>query len=347
MIFYLSNLLLMSGTLYIFRKNIKTMGMIAFLWLFFLGAFRASGIGNDYYSYQELYELFLIKDYRGYEPLYILLNYLCTYIGGYRSVVVFVSALSLVGPIYYTVKYSKYPIISLWLYVTMSFFLWTFTIYRQAIAISFMLIAYSYGQEKKVFKFLIFVLIASGFHDLSIFFVFIYPILNFHWIKCVWQYVSIISIVIFLISRTDILMLIQTIQEVLGGRFVYYDLNNIKQEGEALAAVYLIVFLIIMLITNKKKLHRYVLRVYSSLMVMCQVVATVFPLANRIGLFFAVPTFLLLPNIWDDVFETKSRRTINVIIMLISLFYYIFYLHLESITGSSIVPYRFIWQGEV
>ena len=347
MVFYISNLLLIFGTLYVFRKNVKIMGMIAFLWLFLLSALRAEGIGDDYYSYQELYELFLIKDYRGYEPLYILLNYLCAYIGGYRSVVVLVAGLSLIGPVFYTVKHSKYPIISLWLYITISFFVWTFTIYRQAIAISFILIAYSYAQEKKIFKFLLFVLIAAGFHNLSIFFVLIYPILNFHWIKCVWQYISIISIAIFFVFRNHLLVFIQIVQKMLGGRFVYYDLNNIEKEGESLAAAYLIVFLIIMLISNKNSLHGYVLRVYSSLMVLCQMIATVFPLANRMGLFFAVPTFLLLPNIWDDVFEAKSRRTILSIIMLISLFYYIFYLHLESITGSSIVPYRFIWQGEV
>ena len=67
MIFYVINLLFITILMYILREQSKIRKIIVFIWLFLIGALRASGIGNDYYSYQELYELFLQNDYRGYE----------------------------------------------------------------------------------------------------------------------------------------------------------------------------------------------------------------------------------------------------------------------------------------
>ena len=141
MVFCLINLIGIICLALCFRKKSNLQWKIVFIGLFFLSAFRAEGMGADYYSYEKLYKAFLAGDYLGYEPLYIMLNIICSHFGGYRVVVVTVAALSLMGPIRYIKKNSAMPILSLWLYISMGFYLWTFTIYRQAIAISFALFA--------------------------------------------------------------------------------------------------------------------------------------------------------------------------------------------------------------
>lgn len=348
MIFYVINLLFITILMYILREQSKIRKIIVFIWLFLIGALRASGIGNDYYSYQELYELFLQNDYRGYEIIYILLNLLCEHVGGYRSVVVLVSALSMIGPVYYIEKYSKQPILSMWLYITMSFFTWTFTIYRQAIAISFMLIAYSFAQEKKPIKFLSFLLLATGFHDLSILLIIVYPLLNIQWIKRIWLYLSTIIVICFVALRKYLIVLVNSVQNLLSERFLYYDLNDVKMDGETLLFVYFLVFLFVIICLCKRKqlFYRQILLLSSSFMVICQAIATAFPLANRMGLFFAVPTFLLFPNVLEDTWEKRSKRLGSFLVMLISLLYFIIVMYQEKHYGSSIVPYRFFWQGD-
>ena len=83
--------------------------------------------------------------------------------------------------------------------------------------------------------------------------------------------------------------------------------------------------------------------IFSSLTSACQIIAMTFPLANRMGLFFAVPTFLLLPNIIENEFDNQSKRLCYLFIMIISIAFFALLLYQDVISSATLVPYEFIW----
>lgn len=332
----------------IMEKRKKIIWLVPFMILFLISALRADGMGADFESYREVFYQ-INSGYGGYEILYTYLNRICSFLGGYRAVVILVSFLSLIGVIYFVKSNSLKPSISIWLYITMGFYTWTFTIYRQAIAISLVLCAYEFARRKDLFKFILFILLATGFHTLSVLLIIMYPILNIKNIKKLWVPISVVAVFLLFFFQRYILNIIKFISGMFGARFAYYDLNQTQTEfgGETLAVFYLLVFGAVILLTvqawKKKKRVNTDIIVYSSLSVICQMVAVSFPLANRMGLFFTIPTFLLLPNIIENEFDYKSKKLCYIFIIIISALYLVIILYQDYLTGSHIVPYRSIF----
>ena len=347
MIFYFLFLLFITSIIYAMEKRGKIVWPSIFLILFLISALRADGMGADFESYREVYSQ--INDgYKGYEILYSYLNIICSSLGGYRAVVTLVSCLSLVGVIYFTKHNSLKPSVSIWLYITLGFYTWTFTIYRQAVAISLILFAYEFARRKKPIQFILFILLATGFHSLSILMIVMYPMLNIKVVRKVWAFMSVFFLAFLLFFQKNILIIIRFVNELFGRRFAYYDLNQIESGGETLTLFYVFVFLIVALLTmqigKKTKENTIDVMIFSSLTALCQVMAMSFPLTNRMGLFFAVPTFLLLPNVVENEFDNKSKQICYLFIMILSIVYFSILLYQESFSGSGIVPYRFVWQ---
>ena len=183
MLFYIVNLFFISLTAYVLRKNKRLMYSVIFIWLFTLGALRGEGVGADYYGYKSYFEIFSklkwFSSYASIERGYILLNKIISiFTDNYQWLLVVCSFLSLIGVIYFVKKQAFFPIVSIWLYISMGYYQATFTRLRQAIAISVVLIAYKYAQEKKFWKFILLIILASLFHRTALIAVLIYPFLH-------------------------------------------------------------------------------------------------------------------------------------------------------------------------
>lgn len=343
MYFYIINLFLIIIFMCILRKHPKIMWPSCFFWLFLLGSFRAEGIGADYYSYEQAYFLFLNGHTTSYEWLYVMLNLMCSRIGGYRIVVASVCFLSLIGPIYYMANNTKNALASMWLYITMGFYLWTYIIYRQAIAISFLLFAYEAAKKRKPLMFISFVLVAYSFHKIAILSIVIYPILNIRIIRKKLVYICTITILVALALKEYSMLILNEIKYLFGERFSYYEIEGIQDGGSSLAIVYFCIFLFILILISfqqkENKLKNADILIFSLFMSICQIIATVFPLANRFGLFFAIPTFILLPNMIEENFRLKSRIACYYVLIPLSFIFFIF--SLQSPIGN-LVPYRLI-----
>ena len=346
MIFYFLFLLFITSIIYAMEKRGKIVWPGIFLILFLISALRADGMGADFESYREVYSQ--INDgYKGYEILYSYLNIICSSLGGYRAVVTLVSCLSLVGVIYFTKHNSLKPSVSIWLYITLGFYTWTFTIYRQAVAISLILFAYEFARRKKPIQFILFILLATGFHSLSILMIVMYPMLNIEVVKKLWAPVSIVFLTFLILFQNSLLSMISFVSGLFGQRFAYYSFTVTEASGETLALLYLIVFLGVALLTvqagPKTKEQNTDIMIFSSLTSACQIIAMTFPLANRMGLFFAVPTFLLLPNIIENEFDNQSKRLCYLFIMIVSIAFFALLLYQDVISSATLVPYEFIW----
>lgn len=157
---------------YVFnRNNIKLIfcSLISFQ-LFIILALRSISVGGDVQSYQNLFYEFhnvgfigILK--HGFEEGYALINgIVIIFSKNFHVVMTIVSAITSGSLLISIYKNSKYPIISYFLYVTMSFYYFAFSGIRQGVAIAISIVGLKYLKEKKIWKYLIVILIATSFH---------------------------------------------------------------------------------------------------------------------------------------------------------------------------------------
>ena len=77
----------------------------------------------------------------------------------------------------YLKHYSEDYLISILLFIVLGIMGFCMAGMRQAIAIGILMFAYRYARERRLFSFLLCCLIAFGFHNSSLVFIFIYPLL--------------------------------------------------------------------------------------------------------------------------------------------------------------------------
>lgn len=157
----------------LYRRNKLLCGILSILPLFFLAAFRY-GIGTDYFNYIEILEWTeqgIVKK----EILYTLLNELVITANlDQQWIFIFCSIIFfwfLTSEIY---RSSPHPVMSIFLFVTMTYYFAFFNIMRQMVSSAICLYAIRYAEKRDLKKFLLFVLIASGFHASALVFIIVY-----------------------------------------------------------------------------------------------------------------------------------------------------------------------------
>jgi hypothetical protein len=185
MLVYLLNILLIIVWALLFRIGKKTrlkqvlFVSICFLQCFLISAFRYR-IGYDYAQYaigffKMVVHGFSDMTYEDWEIGYILLNKIVgLFTAQPGAIMVVTSAISLAGPAYLIAKYSKNAFVSVFLYVNFFLFYLDMNFIRQAIAMSIICFAYGFLRDKKFWRFLLFVLIASLFHFTALYMVPVY-----------------------------------------------------------------------------------------------------------------------------------------------------------------------------
>ena len=156
-----------------------------------LAGLRQSGIGTDtrYYidfifnkvsEVQNIKQLFFVITTYSIEFGYIIFNFIISRFTDNLNIMYFFLQLVIMSISYYSfVKYSKQNFNIIYLIFNLLYFNRTLNICRQSIAIAFILMSYKYINQKKLYKFIIIVLIASFFHKTALVFLPAYFILNF------------------------------------------------------------------------------------------------------------------------------------------------------------------------
>lgn len=160
--------------------------------LFLIAIFRSDSVGTDYnsyiknfidiknqfanYNYKTLINYFSVNNSlygsveKQMEPLWVLLNYIIFIIKGNYYIVNAIS-LILILALYIKVilKKSRYPSLSFFLFYALYYYFISYNTIRQGIAISFILLFYSYYEDKKYSRSLFALIIAILFHYSAIF----------------------------------------------------------------------------------------------------------------------------------------------------------------------------------
>ena len=148
--------------------------LVSMLPLFFLSAFRYY-VGTDYGSYQRAFFTISQGGTTGMERLYVWINQLIFKLGGgYEWVFIVTSAIVLIPTFLHIFDYSPYPIMSILLLFGTTYYFAAFNGVRQLMASAILMYSLRYVEQKRPIPFVILVIVATGFHQTSILFSFIY-----------------------------------------------------------------------------------------------------------------------------------------------------------------------------
>lgn len=129
-------------------------------------------IGFDYFSYRSIYDMAsaltlpnLLAQY-WYEPLFFAVcKAFCLAGLPYEALVAAISFFVLSVAMWFLFCYAKFPWIGVYLYITLQFFAYGMNLMRQAIAVSFFLLAYPYLEKRRPLPFAALIFAGGLFHN--------------------------------------------------------------------------------------------------------------------------------------------------------------------------------------
>ena len=152
-------------------------------------AFRDVSVGTDLKTYLPIFEevkissfidiISISREFTGYEKGYLLLNYIISFFGDSRLLLIIISGIYIYSVSYYISKFSPIPFFSLLLFVLANFYFSGMNLLRQFLAIAVLLFSLKYTINRSLIRFLFTVLIASTIHRTALAFIpvyFLYPI---------------------------------------------------------------------------------------------------------------------------------------------------------------------------
>lgn len=126
------------------------------------------------------------------EPLFYFVEYLCQKVTSSYTVYLFVTSVMVVIGFSKLLKhYSEDMFLSVLLFCGVGSMYFCMAGLRQAIAMGCTMIAFIYAKERKLIKFLLWCLVAYGFHNSAIAFVFVYLLVNFKPNRKMWIAVAV------------------------------------------------------------------------------------------------------------------------------------------------------------
>lgn len=311
--------------------------MVSFFMIVLL-TLRHDIVGTDTTNYRWLYETFSnvpfeialkhIND-EGFVFAFQLLSSL----GLSFRAVLFLQALFFISSVTILIKkYSKIPALSYWIFITFGYFIFATTM-RQAIATAIILLSYDLIMKRKMFSFLIYVLLAATFHLTALVFLPAYWMDKFRYSRK--TLVLIISIMAFIILFRE-----QISSFILSFSKTEYLATS---TGGFFLIIYLIVLLMLgviyrkkFLINNNNKILFFMIAAALALIPIAKINPAVFRIIN----YYQIFTILYIPNLIASIPDRLMKFVITYGFLILGIYY--FYYKLRSY-GIWMHPYVFYW----
>lgn len=333
------------------KKLKKEFIIVCFCILAFRMAFRDITVGSDiiryqnrYIQYQRSMELNLLS-----EPLFKLLNLICAFLSknyGFRLLLI-ISSVFIVGVFsYITYKYSENVLISYLTYLAFEFYLFEFSGIRQAIAMSFLLLAFDFCVKQKLMSFIVMVAAAYGFHRTAVVFLICYFVRYFKWNKKR----LFIMLLLFIVIITNLSQLGNYILTYVGENFEYFS------SGGKYGTVSFIIMLLIIAeylfnspIKNKTS-ENIILNNIMIVSLIVQMLSSVSYNFTRLNLYFFQFSTIYFANIISRLDSNSntvsfSKRTKKMIICAITVALLLLYYIRISKNPYDVLPYKFMGGG--
>lgn len=235
---------------------------------------------------------------------------------------------------FFIFKYSNNPWFSFIIFYCLHYYEISFTLMRQINAMAFLIIGTSFLLNRKPVIFVLFVLMGSLFHSISILYLFV---LIFYFLKLKkWMVLPIFLLIgIFLIFPQQILNLIFT--------FVQSDRFSSYADGERTKNLTFFLISFSIFIFELFSLNKIIKSKKYSIMFCCSSVSTVVSTlvvvmgeASRISYMFGISNIILLPFCFETCFAKNERNAIMLVSSTLLFVYFLFFLAPDN----GLIPYR-------
>ena len=333
-----------------FKKNKNKSGVlfsiIAIFIVCWLAGIRGYSVGTDvlYYAVPQFEYAKQFSDYFSYmsisqiEPLYALIVFLTSKFCSDVSVLLFLSQLLVLVPIY-IVLYKKKNSISITFGMFIYYFLFynlTLNIMRQSIACAFLMLSYIYYEEGSKKTCLLCTIIAVLFHDSAIIAVVLYILLSL----IVNSRVSFIKQIFYIVITVIIILNIQSIVDVLTNQICilpieYYkrfvsrtNTTNISVFEIIFRSVFVFLPVILFILTKAKDKFKEKYNYFSLIGYVISFMVLVSEYLIRFSYYFQFFFVLTIPSIPKSISRKGNMRIIvyTVLGIIILCYWYVIYI---------------------
>lgn len=321
------------------RSGVVTFGSVAAIVL--IQGLRAHTVGVDLAAYLPFYEALAHVDYHwgvrwlNFDTGFVAYSKGLSFLGCSPQLYLGVVAATVIVPVGLTIqRLSKSAWMSFLLYVTLGFFVFSFSGLRQSIALGVCFFSLIMIQERRPFAFLLLVLLASTFHWSALVFLPAYPLYHMRRLDARWM-----------IAVLGLLVLVYPFRSQIYG-LAERTLPGILDPAVSTGAFGLLIGMIVVLVlgylfTDSDNAAD---SGYLNLMlaaIVFQVFASESNTVMRAGYYYFIAVILLIPGAMATQDDKNARRLIVYLLCVVSIVYFQ-WKTAGGYLGAS--PYSFFWQ---
>lgn len=345
MIIYFIMLILIIVTalaVYSIKMNTKTKDklflMVSFILLTSVSAFRGNSVGTDTDSYITIFMRYVYGIHDPHSEIgFATLNEIIAAFTENPQIIIIVSSIIInLGLIVFIYHNSKMPWLSVYLYITLYYYFFSFNYMRQFIAISIILISWNFLKQRKFITFFILVILASTFHTLGLIGILLIVV---YWKRMSTKIIPLIfggTITVFLGMNLFLEYLFQIFP-----RYAYYGGDYLEGEGGIMIVVlYFSLFISTLILKQRNSSEEYnMLLIIASISAALSILGYHYYIFVRPALFFNVFSIIIIPELIGR-FEIKIQVLILFVICSVALIYMFYYF---SFNWHYILPYKFFF----
>ncbi len=324
----------------VYNKTVEQILLfLMFIMLFIVSAIRKH-VGTDYGVYLYFYRMIDTREYdpEGMEIGYFYLNKIIKHLFGGEYAIFIVTSLIIIGLVYLIVKkFSVDPLLSTILFMCIGFYMESFNIIRQSIAIAFILYSYKYSETK--FKWIIPILIASLFHITAILVIPFYLIAKMNLQKKHHILLVLAGFFLYLTYGKTVVYL----TSIMEGFEHYKDSIFVTQGANPIRTVISISILLFCftgyedIVKDKKMKFAFTMLIFANIFTLFMLKGKIF--ARVVG-YFDVFQILIIPYVLKYMNKHKMRKyslfITSAIVCCISFYFY----YSVSTNQGHVIPYR-------
>lgn len=320
-------------------------------------AFRAESVGADTISYIGMFENvdyaksvdFLRSDvytgtfYMSVEKGYLLYNWILRRLFTAPQTITIANSVIITTILHFiSKKYSPYPMLSIWLYITLGVFQTQMNMARNAIAIMICYLGVKFIKNRQLTKYILVVLFASTIHFTAIMFLPLYWLVNIKF-----SYKNIIrGTAVILSAGLATTVLKPFLIAIVPDRYAMYIGNETTDfSGFILGIFYFVLLLYVLYMLNKRKrldaLNKNIDGSWMAALNMSFfILGYNFAFGTRVAALFGPYLIIFIPQLIEDGIENKKKKELTVAgVYLLCGAQYVLRLMVNNI--GSTMPYRF------
>lgn len=329
------------------EKNRKIVTVLIAIQIFLISALRDYTVGTDIIGYLNTYNRFGNMGWNelnstrmefGYAFMNKLLFMISTNGRLLLIVVAIIVSISLGKFVY---DYSRIPWLSFYLFACLEHFSTSLSALRMILSIAIILTSIKYVKERKLWKFLLCVIIAFLFHKTAIVIVLLYPLSRFK-INHTYLVFSVFMII-------GAYMLGHRITQYLIERFyVEYAAKEliISGQGKGMFLLLCLVLLLGLFLRTREMRNDDTMHVLFHMMILSivfQSIAFSFSVFTRITTFFSISMIVFIPNVIYYITRNDVRLRIMVVSIVCLVTFGFYFTILTGPDTTGVVPYNFFW----